>query len=799
MRRNRTRYAVLAIAIGLLLGTTTALATEGEEEKQERLRHEKVRAKNAASFVKIQYYFKKSDRPQHPFEHEEMLDTILTKTSQDTVGVIISPDGLVFVAEGHLPPDMIDKIVVTGPDDQTLEARPERILSKSPGEILRITEPLPASWKALSFSPPPEVLDIKTKLYAITMNLGAGTHGFSQDADARSYFSVSRTHPVRKRGNSTEIPDFYRIGGRGAMVICDADGQALGLTTHHRIELGDDALPWLGPDILADPGIDRVAGEQKAKELFGKYIYQVKITFRSPPKEDDDYDMGMFGAHWGGRQGRGDSHKEMIVYGLAVAADKLLVPQAMKRMMVVGIDAISVEIGDESVPASFGGVLKQFSGTVFVLGEPKLPDVVTIDPQVMLPRCVPMWTVHARELAGKDLVINYNRWLRKQRGHANKLYRALARASAGGVWLLDEQGRLAGIYSSARRNYQRLMPYLKGEDHTFYDEDMMPFMMGQRFSRRWRGPSGIMDMQIFDTAALTEILKDIPANYDEHIKHLTKEQQKERVWLGVEFTAITKEMAKQMDLRKQTQDGRIGLMINRVYANSPADKMGLAEGDVLLKLSVPDAPWPIELKFRRSRDYEGPDWEDMDIPSEIEAMGYRMPRKRPWPSRGNFFTRMLQVIGKGTPSTVTFVHEGQQVEKQFVIEQSLPDSLSAAKYKDEKLGITVKDLTYEIAAALRLGQDEKAIVVSKVEPGTPTALARIKAFELIRAVNGQQIGSAEDFESAIAKAKEEGKKSVRITVEWMGKTRLADLKFEAKQKGLRDVMRFLPGLGGGPQ
>ena len=105
-------------------------------------------------------------------------------------------------------------------------------------------------------------------------------------------------------------------------------------------------------------------------------------------------------------------------------------------------------------------------------------------------------------------------------------------------------------------------------------------------------------------------------------------------------------------------------------------------------------------------------------------------------------------------------------------------------------------MTYEVRTALRLAEGEKAIVVSKIEPGTPTALARINAFELIRAVDAKEVGSVEEFESEIEKAREEGKKSIRITVEWMGKTRLADLKFEAKG-GLKDMMKLIPGFPGG--
>ena len=231
-----------------------------------------------------------------------------------------------------------------------------------------------------------------------------------------------------------------------------------------------------------------------------------------------------------------------------------------------------------------------------------------------------------------------------------------------------------------------------------------------------------------------------------------------------------------MGLRQPTQDGRIGVVVNRVYAGSPAAEMGLVEGDILLKITVPGTPWPIELAGDDREGYEMPDFDEADIPRELG----RMPRSRPWPSQDNYLTRLLGEIGKETTVKLSYIHSGQILEKEFTIQQAPRDMLSAARYKNEKLGLTVKDVTYEVRAALRLKQDEPAIVAVKVEQGTPAALARINTYELIRAMDGTSVDCVGTFEKLIAQAQEAKKDSVRLTVEWMGKTRLADLKFEAK-------------------
>ena len=119
--------------------------------------------------------------------------------------------------------------------------------------------------------------------------------------------------------------------------------------------------------------------------------------------------------------------------------------------------------------------------------------------------------------------------------------------------------------------------------------------------------------------------------------------------------------------------------------------------------------------------------------------------------------------------------------------------LSAAKYKNEKLGLTMKDLTYEVRAGLQLNEDDAAVVIVAVEQGTPAALARINVYELVRAVDGQPVDNVETFEKLITEAQKAKKESVRLTVEWMGKTRLADLKFEAKAPA-NPLKSLIPGL-----
>jgi len=760
---------VLLIVLGL--GVSIGLADDEAQEVPWQTIHQDV----ARSFVVVEYHLKKSDRPSeggsgYDSEQRAVLEYILAKNTIEAVGVIISDAGEVFTLEKQPQlSEVVEKITVRGWDGAVVPAQADRLLTKAPGRVVRMAEAMPEAWRALSFvelagTPTPE-----TKLFVVALgideqqriNIRPCSFGLNWDSAAAD--------------GCLQIPSFYHVG-----VLCNGVGQPVGVTIQREIDLGPTGPIWRGEDILADPGIlaeTQRRLEDDLEEEFAENIYEITVTFRPESREEGYGSRGRY-SYDGPYSRRGG--QERLLYGLGFARDKLLVPEVLSAEVVAGIDTISVKIDDRQVSARFGGVLKQCGVTVIELEEGELPRIAAFATDATVARIEPFWGVSVREMAGKDVRVRYTRWLAKRQGYADKWYPVLDRSLRVGSWLVDRQGRLVGLCGTMRHEQDRLKPYLLADRYSsyrgpsYYASEYMGGGMGYGPYRRGS------NTRLFEAAELGRMLDDLPAGYDEHIRHMTKDEQKRRVWLGVEYTALSKEMVKQMDLRGPTEDGRLGMTVNRVYAGSPAAREGLVEGDILLTLAVPEAPWPIELTVDERQGYDRPDFDEADIPREFEAMGMRMPRRRPWPSRANPLTRMLGDIGIGTSVTIRYIHEGEVQEKEFVIEQSPRDMLSAAKYKNEKLGLTVKDLTYEVRAALHLDQGEIAVVMTEVEQGTAAALARINPYELIRAVDGQPVENVEVFKQLITDAQEAGKESVRLTVEYMGKTRLADLKFEAK-------------------
>jgi C-terminal processing protease CtpA/Prc len=756
------------------LGLGVQVARSAEEDSGPVL---KIHQQTTRSFVIVSYHLQKSERPyMNEGDAPELaggtvLQRILNKNAMDVIGVLLNDQGAIFTFDREpTHREVIARITVRGPDGTVLPARAERLLTKTPGRILRIEGTLPAGWQPLQFAELGEMTP-QTKLFVATMGIGKYYHIYVRPCEYGLNWDNGQTVEC---GPSLRVPGVYAAG-----VLCDDQGRPVGVTSLDEIDLGPGGPAWRGKDILADPGISeeqQVQLEEKLQKQFARNIYEIRIMPRPEPQEEEEID---FGRRFRGRYPGQQPVQEVLVYGLGFADNKLLIPDALPKELAAGIDTITVKVGESDVPGRFAGVLKECCGTVIELPEGKLPQTIAFPAEGKVARLEPFWAVYATELAGMDIRIECSRWIDRLQGYEDKWYPAAERALPPGSWVVGRAGNLVGFVTQARHEWDRLEPYLIGRDQSRYRAYRTAYtaMVRSRTTARTSSRYGYSgEMRLLDAVEMARMLGGAPASYDPHVKHLDKDEQKRRVWLGVEYTVPEKEMLKQMGLREPTQDGRLGVLVNRVYPGSPAAEMGLTEGDILLRIAVPGMPWPIELAGDERESYGVPDFDEADIPRELG----QMPRRRPWPSQDNYVNRLLGEIGRGTAVKLSYLHGSTTLEKEFTIQQAPRDMLSAAKYKDEVLGLTVKDVTYEVRAALRLEANDPTIVVVRIEQGTPAALARINMYELIRAVDGVSVDNVETFETLITQARAAKKDSVRLTIEWMGKTRLADLKFEAR-------------------
>ena len=180
-----------------------------------------------------------------------------------------------------------------------------------------------------------------------------------------------------------------------------------------------------------------------------------------------------------------------------------------------------------------------------------------------------------------------------------------------------------------------------------------------------------------------------------------------RGWLGVTVQPVTPELAKSFGLKDEK-----GALISDVMKNSPAEKSGLKAGDVIL-------------------EFDGKRIGDM----------HELPR-------------LAAVTPVGKKALIKVLRNGKTLEKSVTIEKmsegaSIQENSAAVQ---EKLGITVTDLTRELAQ--QLGTDLKSgVVVREVTPGSAAEEAGIMQGDIILQINGAEVADSADYAKLVAPLK----------------------------------------------
>ena len=554
--------------------------------------------------------------------------------------------------------------------------------------------------------------------------------------------------PVR-RGGSLVPP---------VAVVGDAAGRPIGfsISTHcalrFRLENEPKRGAWRGNEVLSDPGVPLTELRKDAERLASncaRYFQKVTLNFRLTSREDE-----------------GVEERRLETYGLAIGKRRLLVPESLDREAAARIDTIDVDIlgvdpksPPRKIPGTFLCAYKTFGAFVVEVPE-DLPAALSFGGTGNLPFLEPCFAISAQEKSGvRKIFADLTRGVFSERGHQDRLDWVVGRPYHEGAAFFSREGRMLALSLRPRKEDEERRAVERGRPHR----------------------SGSTAERIFPLAELREMLENPRAFQDERIVLRTKEDEKQRVWMGVEFSPLNKDLAKALGIERATKDGAIGCIVYHVYPGSPAEKMGLKPEDVILRIRDPKGV-TTELPSAAAEDdpdffsmmemMEDVDLEEMDLEEDI----------RLWPDRDNFLTRLLMAIGPGKKIEIAILSGGREVAKEMEIQRSPPDFDSAPKYQNKDIGLTVKAVTYEVSWYFH-ADPGKGVIVSKIEPGSPAAIARIRTFEFIVAADGRPVDGPAAFRGILEKALADRRESVNLTVvNILGKSRFADLKL-AKPPG----------------
>ena len=240
-------------------------------------------------------------------------------------------------------------------------------------------------------------------------------------------------------------------------------------------------------------------------------------------------------------------------------------------------------------------------------------------------------------------------------------------------------------------------------------------------------------------------------------------------FLGVEYQILNQELVRSLNLEHLTSGGREGLLISYVYPGSPAEKIGLKAGDILLKIIVPDGGAPIRLtgkNFALAQERQFP-WKNLDGIPEV----YFSEIPEPWKGVKNPLARQLANIGIGEKITLIAIMQGKVVSKELTVANAPTYFEIAPAYRSGALGLEVKNMTFEVRRYFRMADNASGVIVSEVFAGRPASVAGLRPFEIITAVDDQVIHNVEDFKKAVA-----GKSEVRLSVRRLAANRVVTVK-----------------------
>jgi serine protease Do len=178
-----------------------------------------------------------------------------------------------------------------------------------------------------------------------------------------------------------------------------------------------------------------------------------------------------------------------------------------------------------------------------------------------------------------------------------------------------------------------------------------------------------------------------------------------RGWLGVQVQRVTPELAKSFGLNRER-----GALVADVMPNTPAERAGIERGDVI-----------IEFNGRK-----------------IEEM--------------NDLPRIVANVSPGSEVPVKLMRKGQERTVRVKVDEMKEERVAAAGSGtiEESLGMTVQELTPEIARNLGMS-DTKGIVVTNVEENSPADTAGIQRGDVILEMNQRKIDSLKDYQAALGR------------------------------------------------
>ncbi len=634
----------------------------------------------------------------------------------EVAGFVLSADK-VITPDIMVHPRFVEKIRVRF-QDELIEAKPAAYPYEQSAVILQLDKPLQKA-RPIAFA------KSSTKTFKV-----------ASYSEQNGHWSIS----IEKMQDVPTLREdgFSYIAGTTTGLILDPNGIAAAVCMGQALPVDgswqQSPLDW--PAISAEE-LTRKLTDFETK--ISREIVRVQLNFRSPRSSENNY------RRYSMRDEDG-SATEMNKAGLLIDPNHILILAKLPPKQTSRLERVVV-YPHKNLPVEgrFEGSLADYGGLVISLDRPLNHVQTALSPE-------PVAAYDQKLLLGAEVRIQ---------GQNKTVY--------------VQQYRIASFALGWRR---QLQPQLLGSVNNRYLFDLDGRLIALPLSRREKIMSDedrwMSDYNQALTAVcyLEPIMKVRASGFDATNVPLDESEENRIAWLGVEMQPLDAELARMNQVSDMTRDGEIGAMISFVYENSPASQAGLEMGDILLRLHIDKQPRPMEIALDDSDSGFGEmfPWDQLsDLPEE-----YYDQLPTPWADAENNLIRSLTDFGFGTHFQAEIFRNGEVITRDMVITESPSHYNSAKRFKSEAMGITVRNLTYEVQRYFRLTPADPGVIVSKIEPGSKASVGGIKPFEIITHVNDAPVANVEAFETMIQAGGE-----LKLSVKRMTKGRIVNLKLDA--------------------
>jgi S1-C subfamily serine protease len=212
-------------------------------------------------------------------------------------------------------------------------------------------------------------------------------------------------------------------------------------------------------------------------------------------------------------------------------------------------------------------------------------------------------------------------------------------------------------------------------------------------------------------------------------------------WLGVlQMNGLNKDVAEVYNLTNKP-----AVQIGEVLPDTPAEKAGLKQGDIIVKLN-------------------GEPLERGDEPIELPMI----------------LTRKILRMKPGTEVTLSVLRKKNQPlqDIKVTLAEQPAQPHQAKRFWAEDLGFATRALTFWDAYARRLPLDTKGVAVALIKPQSAAQTGHLRNGDLITQLNGQPVTDLDEFQKSYEQARKDKPKEAVVLV--------------VRREGSEDTVRIEP-------